>query len=474
MNADNNKRLLPIGTLLHNNVYRVERHLASGGFGNTYLVTNVEFNEKVAIKEFFLKGISAREGDTLTVMTTTDEGREQFDTQREKFKKEARLLRKIDHKNIVRVHDLFDENGTSYYAMDWIDGESLTNLLKRKEKPLTEKETLAILDQLLDALETIHERGIWHLDLKPANIMLSRQGKVTLIDFGASKQFSSVEGYTSLSGFLPYTPGYAASEQMEGTLSNLGPWTDFFALGATLYYLLTCSAPPSLSDLSDESFVLPNTVSKKMQDLIAWMMTPARRRRPQSVAQIRSFLTPEKVEDRKKEETIQQVPPVTPPRPMKPEPNKSLSWRKYGTWLLYAFVLAAAIGCGVFCMQKCGNSHGGGVTGTDSIPDRVSSVKVVKEEKMDTPAIVKPTPKPVPKPIPKPTGPLDLGYATWDGPVQNGKPAGYGTMRYKSSHLIGGNCEGTASVGDVVVGDFTEGYPSSGTWRKSSGEEVSF
>lgn len=286
--------MLKIGTLLASGKYRIERYLASGGFGNTYLATNIAFDEKVAIKELFIKGICGRSEDETQISISLSENRETFIAQQEKFRKEARRLRKMTNPHIVRVHDLFDENGTSYYVMDLVDGESLSARLKRTKRPLFESEILKILPQILDALECVHKEGIWHLDLKPANIMIDNSNCVKLIDFGASKQLRNPNGDSlSTSSAIAYTPGYAAVEQMEQNFEKFGPWTDLFSLGATLYNLLTMQQPPSPSDLEENATAalkFPAVVSEKIEKLILWLMKPNRKMRPQSIHEVNQFL----------------------------------------------------------------------------------------------------------------------------------------------------------------------------------------
>ena len=131
--------LLPIGTILHG-VYRIDKHLASGGFGNTYAVTNLNFNEKMAVKEFFMSGVNERDGNQVSVSVSNAQQKPQYEEQLEKFKKEARRLRSLNSNHIVHVHDLFDENGTCYYVMDYIDGESLSARLNRTGEPIAESE----------------------------------------------------------------------------------------------------------------------------------------------------------------------------------------------------------------------------------------------------------------------------------------------------------------------------------------------
>lgn len=297
MNNTNNTTLLPVGTILHG-TYKIERYLSSGGFGNTYVVTNVQFSETRAIKEFYLKGICQREGDSKTMIVSNSENTVGFTQQCEKFKKEARRLRGLDNPHIVKVYDLFEENGTAYYVMDYVDGENLSTRLARTNTPLSEKTVLNYLNQILDGLQAIHNAGMLHLDIKPANIMVDNNDVVKLIDFGASKQQTSADGVTTTTGVY-YTNGYAPIEQIAQSYDKFGPWTDFYALGATLYKLLTNQNPPSLSDIREDGTVdkhvelaMPQ-VSTNTKQLVVWMMNDNRLVRPQSVKDIRVFLSSE-------------------------------------------------------------------------------------------------------------------------------------------------------------------------------------
>ncbi len=323
--------MLSPGTLLRGGAYRVEKALSSGGFGNTYVVTNLNFDEVCAMKEFFMKGINLRNGNTVTV--SVPDNRPSFDAQRDKFKKEAQRLWKLKNDHIVHVHDLFEENGTVYYVMDFIDGESLAERLKRMGRPLTEDELEPLLRQALDALETVHDQKIWHLDIKPANMMVDRQGHLYLIDFGASKQLHTSDGHSvATSSAMAFTPGYAPLEQTDQNFRLFGPWTDLYALGASIYKLLTADTPPSASEIIAMGGrpLFPPVVSPRMQHLVAWMMNPAFTQRPQSAADVLKFLnTPFVVEDEQtvmdttslpiEEETVITTPPPTPKPAPKPE-----------------------------------------------------------------------------------------------------------------------------------------------------------
>lgn len=293
-NHVNNKSMLRIGTILHD-TYRIEGYLSSGGFGNTYIATNIEFEERYAVKEFFMRGISQRDNNNTTVSVSNADNQATFESQLEKFKKEARRLRKLHSEHIVRVYDLFEENGTAYYVMDFVDGENLSERLKRTGKPMTEDEVMNhLLPQILDALDAAHKDGILHLDLKPANIMLDRQGLVRLIDFGASKQQkANGSGATTDTTTIAYTPGYAPIEQIEQNLEDFGPWTDFYALGATLFCLLTNQNPPVPSKIRRGQLFTDNKtlnqehyLSETSKQLIAWLMSYEPKSRPQSVEEI--------------------------------------------------------------------------------------------------------------------------------------------------------------------------------------------
>lgn len=274
-------------TILQGGKYRIERVLGQGGFGITYLARNTVFDIDVAIKEFFMKDENDRDGSSVTMPNTTKQ--ELFHGQMEKFKKEAKRMFAIKNEHVVGVQDLFEENGTAYYVMDFVDGENLAERLKRTGKPMSEQEVRDILPQILDALKSIHDAGIWHLDLKPANILINKSGIVKLIDFGASKQLNTQKGGATTSTTISYTNGFAPREQMEQNYDKFGPWTDIYALGATLYNLLTNKRPPLPTDIDDdisedkhEALPFPENVGG-LRFLVLQMMKTNRLQRPQSI-----------------------------------------------------------------------------------------------------------------------------------------------------------------------------------------------
>ena len=293
MNTNNST--LPVGTILSRK-YHIQSHLSSGGFGNTYLAVYGSHNTKVAIKEFFMQAINLREADGVKVnVVNSKENAKLFLSQIEKFKKEALRLQQISNAYVVKVHDLFEENGTAYYVMDFIEGYDMESRLKRRGKPYTEKSVVTFLGRILDALSAVHSAGLLHLDLKPSNIMVTPRGYIKLIDLGASKEYIAGKGATIFSG-IAMTRAYAAPEQIDSAYDRLGPWTDFYALGATIYRMLTNRVPPSFSNLYEDKsedkhvvLYMPN-VSEKMKRLVLWMMQLDRTKRPQKASDIKKYL----------------------------------------------------------------------------------------------------------------------------------------------------------------------------------------
>ena len=288
-------------TTLQGGKYRIERMLGQGGFGITYLAIQVSSNRQVAIKELFIGGsgqaINDRKGNLVVV--TNSANQHSFNQQKAKFKKEALRLANLNHPNLVKVHEFFEENGTAYYVMDYIEGESLRTKLNR-EGVLSEGLVLKYLQQILPALETAHKQSIWHLDIKPENIMVDRYGHTYLIDFGASKHVEPNSTLTT-SLALAYTPGFCPPELLDlsnespeyyvQAIKDIGPWTDIYALGATMYNLLTDIIPPSKRRLEKEgrnAFSFPSNISSQTQNLIVQMMKVNRNERPQSVSAIRN------------------------------------------------------------------------------------------------------------------------------------------------------------------------------------------
>lgn len=296
------------GTILKGK-YRIVSHLSSGGFGKTYLAEYGSRNTKVAIKEFFMTMANQREADGVTVSVDwTKENASAFGSQLAKFKKEYERLRLINNVHVVKVHECFEEKGTAYYVMDFVEGDDLKGRLKQRRTPYAEKTVLGYLKQILDGLAAIHSAGLLHLDIKPSNIMVDAHGYVKLIDLGASKDYMRGVGATVLTG-MARTDRYAPPEQIDGSYDKLGPWTDFYALGATIYYLLTCNEIPTWTELNEDksndkrNSLSMSDISEETKRLVVWLMNTDREKRPRSVSEILTKLSAKKTTSSSYDET---------------------------------------------------------------------------------------------------------------------------------------------------------------------------
>ena len=275
---------LKIGSSLQGGKYKIEKVLGQGGFGITYLATQELLDRKVCIKEFFFKEYCERDEATSQVSLGTQSNHELVERFMNKFLKEARTISQLDHRNIIKIHDIFKENNTAYYVMDYVEGESLNDMVNRRGA-LPEKEAVEYIERVADALKYIHQQNINHLDIKPSNIMI-RQGdyRVILIDFGLSKQYDAQGGQTSTTP-VGISHGYAPMEQYkQGGVSTFSPQTDIYALGATLYKLVTGNTPPQAMDILDEGLPsLPSSLSSSVAETIKKAMQPRKVDRPKSI-----------------------------------------------------------------------------------------------------------------------------------------------------------------------------------------------
>jgi serine/threonine protein kinase len=232
---------LASGTLLGR--YRVDGVLGQGGFGITYRATDTALNRTVAIKEYLPSDVAIRiDGSTVIPRSRTDAA--DYDWGLKRFLDEAKTLAQHEAvPNVVRVYDFVEGNGTAYMVMALVEGDNLSTIL-RQRGTLNETELRAIVLPLLDGLEQLHETGLIHRDIKPANIILRGGRSPTLIDFGAAREGL---GRKSRSVTSILTPGYAPFEQY-GSAGDQGPWTDIYALAATIYHGIAGKAPPDSVD----------------------------------------------------------------------------------------------------------------------------------------------------------------------------------------------------------------------------------
>ncbi len=266
-------------TLLQGGKYKIECFIASGGFGCTYEAHHTLLDERVALKEFFVSDFCNRDERTGQVSVGTQSKVALYGKLKKKFMDEARALYKMKHPGIVRVIDVFEENGTAYYAMEYIDGQSLSDVVKKRGK-LPEAEAVGYIRQVAEALKYVHGLNRLHLDIKPGNIMLGKDGKAVLIDFGASKHYDDETGENTSTLLGINTKGYAPVEQV------FSPATDIYALGATLHKLLTGLTPPPSTLLHSEEATLaplPSTVSPTTRKAVESAMQLLRKHRPQTI-----------------------------------------------------------------------------------------------------------------------------------------------------------------------------------------------
>ena len=281
---------LPKNTHLQGRKYRIEKVLGQGGFGITYLATQELLDRKVCIKEFYFKDSCSRNSRGEVTIGAIG-NRDLVERFLNKFIKEARTLSQLDHSNIIRVLDIFKENNTAYYVMDFIEGSSLEDIVNSKGI-LSESHAIDYIKQVANALDYIHQRSINHLDVKPANIMVRKSdNKAILIDFGVSKQYDSTGEQTSTTP-VGISYGYAPIEQYRpGGVSEFSPQADIYALGATLYKLVTGKIPPQAIEIFNEGVLkLPNALSSNLSNAIQKSMQLKKSERPKNVTEFLSVL----------------------------------------------------------------------------------------------------------------------------------------------------------------------------------------
>ena len=299
------------GSTLQNGKYEIQRVLGQGGFGVTYLALQQGLNRIVAIKEFFMENFCVRNADTHHVTIATEGSRELVERYRNKFLKEARNIAKLEHPNIVSIIDVFEENSTAYYVMKYAQNGSLDDKVKR-EGHLSEAEATRYILKVAKALRFVHQHKMTHLDVKPANILLSDNDEPWLIDFGLSKQYDTKTGEQTSSTPLGYSPGYAPIEQyMAGGAGTFSPESDIYSLGATFYKLLTGNTPPDASTVVNNGIPVQElhakNVSQRAISVIFQAMEPLRKDRLHDMDSFINLLEKEPEQEPSEQPTAQQL-----------------------------------------------------------------------------------------------------------------------------------------------------------------------
>ena len=254
---------LRAGSIL-NGRYIVGRVLGQGGFGITYLAQDYQTKGLVAIKEYLPTEFAGRTTGTYAVQVYSGDRRENFEYGKEQFLAEAKTLAEfIGNDHIVRIYSYFEEYGTAYLAMEYIDGESLDKYMRRFGGRLSVERANELLIPVMEALDWVHSKGIVHRDIAPDNIIVTKDGRAKLIDFGAAR-YSTGEKSKSLDVILKH--GFAPKEQYIRR-GRQGPFTDVYAMAATYYYAITGKIPPdSIERIDEDELIPPTTLGVKMSE----------------------------------------------------------------------------------------------------------------------------------------------------------------------------------------------------------------
>lgn len=351
---------LKAGETLQSGKYVIIQVLGQGGFGITYLVRHTLLNTNFALKEFFPQDYCTRDGSTSRVDYATQSCVDLVDKLRMRFISEARNIASLRHPNIIGINDVFEENGTAYFVMEYIDGYSLEDLVKLKGA-VPEPRAVEIALKISSALDYIHRRKMTHYDVKPANVMVrSSDGEPVLIDFGLSKQYND-EGHAQSTLLVGLSHGYSPLEQYfnKGGDSFM-PRSDIYSLGATLYTLVSGRVPPEAPRLVAQVIEVPENISAPVANAIKWAMASDAGMRCPSANKFSQMLlsngdmedTPAPVEDM----------PTVRRHVSEPSPRKSRDNGSAAVWIGSLVGVLLLAGIFVFLFSDSGSSGSGTTT----------------------------------------------------------------------------------------------------------------
>jgi serine/threonine protein kinase len=288
MPAQQTNNPLPSGFQLDR--YRISRQLSLGGFSIVYLAYD-EDGTPVAIKEYLPNSLALRqEGQVMPAIA--EEHLAAFRHGMKCFFEEGRALAHLNHPNVVRVLNFFRANETVYMVMQYERGRTLQEHIQKHKGEIRETFVRNVFTRLLNGLREVHTQKLLHLDIKPSNIYLRTDGNPVLLDFGAARQALDKEGPTLKS---MYTPGFAAPEQYKSP-DQMGPWTDIYAVGASMYASLAGASPQAADKRLDKDQIPPatrrwaNKYSKQLLEIIDWCMVLDYHQRPMSVFALQKAL----------------------------------------------------------------------------------------------------------------------------------------------------------------------------------------
>ena len=347
------------GVILHN-TYRIIRVLGQGGFGITYLAEHLLLEQQVAIKEFFPKALCSRDADTSNVRPGTVANTEQVGRLKMKFLKEATHIAKLSNPYIIRIRDVFEQNDTAYYVMDYIEGHSLSDIVK-ESGPLPIQRAVKYITEIGNALSYVHTKHINHLDVKPGNIMVRQSDDTAiLLDFGLAKQYDDTGRETS-STPIGVSHGYAPIEQyQEGGVKEFSPQTDLYSLAATFYYLITGRTPDNATTLIDNALYIPASVPTHIAAAIRKAMSTSRKDRQQTIQAFLNEITAHPGSTPNSDQTQFAANYQQTHNPEAARNTTAMSGKSSNKslWILVSVVIVVAAACIVlFILNDNGSSH---------------------------------------------------------------------------------------------------------------------